>query len=200
MKGLSNINQCTLIYLIYVFDFNIMNCHCTNLIKFIILDYINKNNNLYPIDELIDIIYELVKKGIDNKELELSQDDLFIKNYINSVIHDMADKDKNINIKSITDDNKYYYMKVNKEEIKQIFKSEKKEDKEREEKIKMLIEKRKKLDELKRKKHQSELTKVLHRYNDLKDLSQELLGRIAVKKNITVKELYTELDISEDED
>ena len=80
----------------------------------------------------------------------------------------------------------------------EIFKSEKKEDKEREEKIKMLIEKRKKLDELKRKKHQSELIKVLHRYNDLKDLSQELLGRIAVKKNITVKELYTELDISED--
>lgn len=177
-----------------------MNCHCTNSIKFIILDYLNKNNNLYLIDELIDIIYELVKKGIDNKELELSQDDLFIKNYINSVIHDMADKDKNINIKAITDDKKYYYMKVNKEEIKQIFKSEKKENREREEKIKKLLEKRKKLEELKRKKHQSELIKVLHRYNDLKDLSQDLLGRIAVKKNITVKELYRELDISEDEE
>lgn len=200
MKGLSNINQCTLIYLIYVFVFNIMNCHCTNSIKFIILDYLNKNNNLYLIDELIDIIYELVKKGIDNKELELSQDDLFIKNYINSVIHDMADKDKNINIKAITDDRKYYYMKVNKEEIKQIFKSEKKENREREEKIKKLLEKRKKLEELKRKKHQSELIKVLHRYNDLKDLSQDLLGRIAVKKNITVKELYRELDISDDEE
>ena len=177
-----------------------MNCHCTNSIKFIILDYLNKNNNVHPIDELVNTIYELVKKGIDNKDLELSQDDVFIKNYINSVIHDMADKDKNINIKTITDDNKYYYMKVNKEEIKQIFKSEKKDNKEREEKIKQLIEKRKKLDNLKRKKHQSELIKVLHKYNDLKDLSQDLLGRIAIKKNITVKELYTELDISPDEE
>jgi hypothetical protein len=53
--------------------------------------------------------------------------------------------------------------------------------------------------EKKNKENQRKKCKLLHQYNDLKDIAQEILGRIAVKKNITVKELYKEYDINEND-
>jgi hypothetical protein len=62
------------------------------------------------------------------------------------------------------------------------------------------MELRKELDMLKRKSKQQEWMNVLHKYNDLKDIAQDILGRIAMKKNITVKELYYEMDINENDE
>lgn len=186
-----------------------MNCHCTNSIKFLILNFLEKNDTLYRIEDLIEKIYVLVKASIEKKEIDIEPNENYIKTYLNTLLHEMANKDKNIILKVIqnTNDN-YYYMKIAKEKIEDIFKQEetsnKKEEntknEEKENKIKELIELKKQYEEIKKKNNKNDLIKVLHKYNDLKDISQELLGRIAMKKNMTIKELYQEMDISvEDE-
>lgn len=185
-----------------------MNCHCTNSIKFLILNFLEKNDTLYRIEDLIEKIYVLVKTSIEKKEIDIEPNENYIKTYLNTLLHEMANKDKNIIIKVIpnTNDN-YYYMKIAKEKIEDIFKQEetlnKKENiknEEREIKVKELIQLKKQYEEIKKKNKKNDLIKVLHKYNDLKDISQELLGRIAIKKNMTIKEIYQEMDISvEDE-
>lgn len=40
---------------------------------------------------------------------------------------------------------------------------------------------------------------ALHKYNEVKDIAQEILGYLSNCKNISIKELYQDLDISDDD-
>lgn len=56
-----------------------------------------------------------------------------------------------------------------------------------------------KLETLKKNNKKKELIDKLHKYNEIKDVGQELLGHIATNKGKMIKELYEELEISDDE-
>jgi hypothetical protein len=58
---------------------------------------------------------------------------------------------------------------------------------------------KKELEKLKKMNKQNELHKEIHKYNEIKDVAQALLGHIASHKRKPVKVLYEELGISDDD-
>ena len=58
---------------------------------------------------------------------------------------------------------------------------------------------RKKIDKLKKENLNKKLHEEIHKYNEIKDIGQEILGYIANSKGRRVKELYDELAISDDD-
>lgn len=200
-----------------------MDCLCTNSLKLNILTFLDKKQIFYYENDLINKFYEETKDKIKMKKDFENLDENFIKGHIKSVIKEMIYNDKIIQEKVFekNDNNNYYYMNLNnnliqkafsdkknieKEIINSDYKKEEKNDKSNNKINKIKNEKIKKINELKieiekrKKEKQKKRCKLLHKYNDLKDIAQEILGRIAIKKNITVKELYEEYDINENDD
>ena len=200
-----------------------MDCLCTNSLKLNILTFLDKKQIFYYENDLINKFYEETKDKIKMKKDFENLDENFIKGHIKSVIKEMIYNDKIIQEKVFekNDNNNYYYMNLNnnliqkafsdkknieKESIKSDYKKEENDDKSNNKINKIKNEKIKKINELKieiekrKKEKQKKRCKLLHKYNDLKDIAQEILGRIAIKKNITVKELYEEYDINENDD
>ena len=220
-----------------------MECKCNNSIKYEILSYLEKNNNFYEINELINNIYKIINQE-ENKELYniISNfdniNDNFVKGYIKNLINEMLNKDNNILKKTldINDKNKYYFMKINKNNNNNLLKTNNKnndkenklseekninlfDDKldnsnifqkssnlniinnnyEKEHKIKDLIILKKKLELIKKEKNNKKVNH-LHKYNEIKDTAQNILGAIANNKNISVKELYSEKEINDNDD
>ena len=220
-----------------------MECKCNNSIKYEILSYLEKNNNFYEINELINNIYKIINQE-ENKELYniISNfdniNDNFVKGYIKNLINEMLNKDNNIIKKTldINDKNKYYFMKINKNNNNNLLKTNNKnndkenklseekninlfDDKldnsnifqkssnlniinnnyEKEHKIKDLIILKKKLELIKKEKNNKKVNH-LHKYNEIKDTAQNILGAIANNKNISVKELYSEKEINDNDD
>ena len=220
-----------------------MECKCNNSIKYEILSYLEKNNNFYEINELINNIYKIINQE-ENKELYniISNfdniNDNFIKGYIKNLINEMLNKDNNILKKTldINDKNKYYFMNINKNNNNNLLKTNNKnndkenklseekkinlfDDKldnsnifqkssnlniinnnyEKEHKIKDLIILKKKLELIKKEKNNKKVNH-LHKYNEIKDTAQNILGAIANNKNISVKELYSEKEINDNDD
>jgi hypothetical protein len=66
-------------------------------------------------------------------------------------------------------------------------------------KIDKLLSLRKNLDKLKKENKNKKLHNEIHKYNEIKDIGQELLGRIATSERRKIKDLYEDLDISDDE-
>ena len=95
--------------------------------------------------------------------------------------------------------------KSNKQTEKEVLLEEKKNvDEEKENKIKLIeeiiqlkarYEKEKKTNNL-----QKKYIDTLHKYNEAKDMAQELLGSIAQNKGTLLKHLYEDMGISEDEE
>ena len=200
-----------------------MDCLCTNSLKLNILTFLDKKQIFCYENDLINKFYEETKDKIKMKKNFENLDENFIKGHIKSVIKEMIYNDKIIQEKVFekNDNNNYYYMNLNnnliqkafsdkknieKESIKSDYKKEENNDKSNNKINKIKNEKIKKINELKieiekrKKEKQKKRCKLLHKYNDLKDIAQEILGRIAIKKNITVKELYEEYDINENDD
>lgn len=200
-----------------------MDCLCTNSLKLNILTFLDKKQIFYYENDLINKFYEETKDKIKMKKNFENLDENFIKGHIKSVIKEMIYNDKIIQEKVFekNDNNNFYYMNLNnnliqkafsdkknieKEIINSDYKKEEKNDKSNNKINKIKNEKIKKINELKieiekrKKEKQKKRCKLLHKYNDLKDIAQEILGRIAIKKNITVKELYEEYDINENDD
>ena len=200
-----------------------MDCLCTNSLKLNILTFLDKKQIFCYENDLINKFYEETKDKIKMKKDFENLDENFIKGYIKSVIKEMIYHEKIIQEKVFekNDNNNYYYMNINnnliqkafsdkknieKEIINSDYKKEEKNDKSNNKINKIKNEKIKKINELKieiekmKKEKQKKRCKLLHKYNDLKDIAQEILGRIAIKKNITVKELYEEYDINENDD
>ncbi len=200
-----------------------MDCLCTNSLKLNILTFLDKKQIFCYENDLINKFYEETKDKIKMKKDFENLDENFIKGYIKSVIKEMIYHEKIIQEKVFekNDNNNYYYMNINnnliqkafsdkknieKESIKSDYKKEENNDKSNNKINKIKNEKIKKINELKieiekmKKEKQKKRCKLLHKYNDLKDIAQEILGRIAIKKNITVKELYEEYDINENDD
>jgi len=220
-----------------------MECKCNNSIKYEILSYLEKNNNFYEINELINNIYKIINQE-ENKELYniISNfdniNDNFVKGYIKNLINEMLNKDNNILKKTldINDKNKYYFMNINKNNNNNLLKTNNKnndkenklseekkinlfDDKldnsnifqkssnlniinnnyEKEHKIKDLIILKKKLELIKKEKNNKKVNH-LHKYNEIKDTAQNILGAIANNKNISVKELYSEKEINDNDD
>ena len=200
-----------------------MDCLCTNSLKLNILTFLDKKQIFYYENDLINKFYEETKDKIKMKKDFENLDENFIKGHIKSVIKEMIYNDKIIQEKVFekNDNNNYYYMNLNnnliqkafsdkknieKESIKSDYKKEENDDKSNNKINKIKNKKIKKINKLKieiekrKKEKQKKRCKLLHKYNDLKDIAQEILGRIAIKKNITVKELYEEYDINENDD
>ena len=200
-----------------------MDCLCTNSLKLNILTFLDKKQIFCYENDLINKFYEETKDKIKMKKNFENLDENFIKGHIKSVIKEMIYNDKIIQEKVFekNDNNNYYYMNINnnliqkafsdkknieKEIINSDYKKEENNDKSNNKINKIKNEKIKKINELKieiekmKKEKQKKRCKLLHKYNDLKDIAQEILGRIAIKKNITVKELYEEYDINENDD
>ena len=222
-----------------------MECKCNNSIKYIILSYLQKNNNFYEINELINCINNIINQE-ENKELydiicNLDNiDNNFIKGYIKNLINEMLNTDNNILKRTldINDKNKYYFMNINKNNINNIKNNNKNNDKEnkfqkpteekninlfdsefpnnnifqkssdlintdsefeKKNKIKDLIILKKKLENIKKEKNNKKV-EHLHKYNEIKDTAQNILGAIANNKNIPIKELYKEKDINDNDD
>ena len=194
-----------------------------NSLKLNILTFLDKKQIFCYENDLINKFYEETKDKIKMKKNFENLDENFIKGHIKSVIKEMIYNDKIIQEKVFekNDNNNYYYMNLNnnliqkafsdkknieKEIINSDYKKEEKNDKSNNKINKIKNEKIKKINELKieiekmKKEKQKKRCKLLHKYNDLKDIAQEILGRIAIKKNITVKELYEEYDINENDD
>jgi len=123
-----------------------MECKCNNSIKYEILSYLEKNNNFYEINELINNIYKIINQE-ENKELIniiANLDNInwkFYKGYIKNLINEMLNKDKNILNKTLdlNDKNKYYFMNINKNNINNLLKTNNKND-DKENKVKKLSE------------------------------------------------------------
>lgn len=49
----------------------------------------------------------------------------------------------------------------------------------------------------KRKNEKDEIMKALHRYNDIKDATQEVLGRLAIVEGVTVAEIHRKYNLLE---
>jgi hypothetical protein len=80
--------------------------------------------------------------------------------------------------------------------------SNKDDIKEKETRIKLIeeiISLRVKLDKIKKENKTKKLHNEIHRYNEIKDVGQELLGYIASNKGKRIKDLYEDLDISDDD-
>ena len=58
---------------------------------------------------------------------------------------------------------------------------------------------KKKLELTKKEKNNKKMNH-LHKYNEIKDTAQNILGAIANNKNISVKELYSEKEINDNDD
>lgn len=70
---------------------------------------------------------------------------------------------------------------------------------EKEELINKIVLLKKEIEASKRTSSQQIFHNVIHKYNETKDIAQELLGRIALVKNKMVKDLYEDLGISDDD-
>ena len=198
-----------------------MQCQCNKSIKYNLLCLIQAKQKEVELNSFIEEGIEMIRNV--NNECKCNVSNEFLKELVNDAINDMVNNDKVLMKTTIElngkNDNKFYYVCINKENINESFKEKeiKNEEKiietkeeagsnkndggdERECKVKEMMELRKELDMLKRKSKQQEWMNVLHKYNDLKDIAQDILGRIAMKKNITVKELYYEMDINENDE
>ncbi|CAH1731067.1 DNA repair protein SWI5 homolog [Aphis gossypii] len=49
----------------------------------------------------------------------------------------------------------------------------------------------------KKKKEKDDIMKALHKYNDIKDATQEVLGRLAILEGVTVAEMHRKYDLLE---
>lgn len=47
----------------------------------------------------------------------------------------------------------------------------------------------------KKKKERDEIMKALHQYNEIKDATQEVLGRLAMIEGVTVAEIHRKYDL-----
>lgn len=195
-----------------------MSCHCTNSFKYQIISFLENKTAPFEINNLIDEIYKTTSKKDFPVENFEECDETFLKGFIKSVIFEM-EKEKMVQLKTIkTNEEPYYFMSWNRDRIKDLLspqnkpqpevekqkeEGEKKEinqPTEKELKIKEYLQLKKNLDDLKKNSKRTRVIKLLHDYNDLKDIAQEILGRIANKRNITIKNLYEDLDIKEEED
>ena len=189
-----------------------MDCLCTNSLKLNILTFLDKKQIFCYENDLINKFYEETKDKIKMKKNFENLDENFIKGHIKSVIKEMIYNDKIIQEKVFekNDNNNYYYMNLNnnliqkafsdkknieKEIINSDYKKEEKNDKSNNKINKIKNEKIKKINELKieiekrKKEKQKKRCKLLHKYNDLKDIAQEILGRIAIKKKYYSKRI-----------
>lgn len=48
-----------------------------------------------------------------------------------------------------------------------------------------------------KKKERDEIMKALHKYNEIKDATQKVLGRLAVIEGVTVAEIHRKYDLLE---
>lgn len=62
-----------------------------------------------------------------------------------------------------------------------------------------ILENKKKLAKLQKDSNNIKFMNELHNYNETKDIAQEILGYLATVKNLSVKQLYEELNISDNE-
>jgi hypothetical protein len=58
---------------------------------------------------------------------------------------------------------------------------------------------KKQFEKIKRENKDKDLHTALHKYNEIKDIGQMLLGYIVTAKQIGIKEYYDDLGISDDE-
>lgn len=49
----------------------------------------------------------------------------------------------------------------------------------------------------KRKREKDEIMVALHKYNDIKDVTQHVLGRLAIVEGVTVAEIHQKYDLLE---
>lgn len=49
----------------------------------------------------------------------------------------------------------------------------------------------------KKKKEKDDIMKALHQYNDIKDATQEVLGRLAILEGVTVAEMHRKYNLLE---
>lgn len=198
-----------------------MSCHCKNSIKLKILKFITENNQCILIDDAIIQMLTIIKTEI--KDI-VEFTDSFLMSYIRGLITELINEkiislsEININKEQSNNNDYYYFMKFT-QPIDDIFKHKDiikdnqdiikeeiiKQDKEdynnlHQAKVEEYLQLKKTLEKTKKESRSQELIKILHKYNELKDIAQELIGRIANQRNIRIKELYEELEISDDEE
>lgn len=198
-----------------------MSCHCKNSIKLKILKFITENNQCILIDDAIIQMLTIIKTEI--KDI-VEFTDSFLMSYIRGLITELINEkiislsEININEEQSNNNDYYYFMKFT-QPIDDIFKHKDiikdnqdiikeeiiKQDKEdynnlHQAKVEEYLQLKKTLEKTKKESRSQELIKILHKYNELKDIAQELIGRIANQRNIRIKELYEELEISDDEE
>lgn len=180
-------------------------CQCKNSVKIKLLEMINSNKRPINVKKLINKTLELVREELDGIDI----DNEFIKIYIKSIITEMI-KSKMINnyyLRLEDKEREYFYLKLNEEisledKLPPSNKEEKVKQMEEETKERLideLISLKKKLAGIKIHPKTKELHNEIHKYNEIKDVAQELLGHIASHKNKMVKDLYAELEISDDD-
>jgi len=62
-----------------------------------------------------------------------------------------------------------------------------------------IIENKKELVKLQKDSNNTKYMNEMHKYNETKDIAQEILGNLALYRNISIRELYEDLGISDNE-
>lgn len=62
-----------------------------------------------------------------------------------------------------------------------------------------LLENKKILNQLQKDENNMKFMEALHDYNEIKDIAQEILGYIASIKNCSIKQIYNDMNISDNE-
>jgi hypothetical protein len=192
-------------------------CHIDKFVK-IIFEKIKRENRLIVIDDsflkayIMSIIYELIddkmiKHATINKE-HLHKDFYFIKldnrigsKNLNSNKSELDSSFKNTKESLEKETHKPERLEFSFDQIKSKNKAKqvspeeyKNELIEKLNSLKITVEKLKKDDKTKK------LFNQIHKYNEIKDIGQELLGYMANNKQKRIKDLYEEFSISEDDD
>lgn len=194
-----------------------ISCQCKNSIKLKIIQFITNNDHCILIDNAVEHMLIIIKAEIQDI---LDLNDAFLKSYIRALITELINEkiicSSEIKVNEKLGSNDYYYMQFT-ESTKDIFnhtpaiqekagaptesikqEKEHKDNNIHQAKVDELLRLKKTLEKTKKESKAQELIRILHKYNELKDIAQELLGRIASEKNIRIKELYEQLEISDD--
>jgi hypothetical protein len=172
------------------------------------LDNINENFIKGYIKNLINEMLNK-DKNILNKTLDLNDKNKYYfmninKNNINNLLKtNNKNDDKENKIKKLSEEKNINLFEDKSNNVTVFQKSSnlnyKNNNYEKENKIKDLIILKKKLELIKKEKNNKKMNH-LHKYNEIKDTAQNILGAIANNKNISVKELYSEKEINDNDD
>lgn len=137
------------------------------------LVYIKLNTTIFD-----QVMEDLNKSSLTNKSFELKEENNALNNCLVKEPDDGSTSRDNIN------------KMINEQKEKEDYKI-------------MLIDKivanKKILEKLKKENKTKQLHEAMHKYNEIKDVGQELLGHIASHRNKRIKDLYEDMNISDDE-